>query len=189
MFMIDNYERKTETYDSFYPENDVAEYTHTIIDCSVGGHELHFEKQGNIKNPTRWVIDNALKEVIHNCGHQELLKHTNEKEEDYHMYLCEDDFYDEEIVAQGGVDIRQELCTYDEMSYNSDIFFIYYNFLKGKLTSDEILEAYIELLDVKDCITPQEWDKYTEEYDKHIELTRENISLVGYILREATKEE
>lgn len=189
MFMIDNYERKTIAYDSFYPENDVSQYTHTIIDCSVGGHELHFEKQGIIRNPTEWLIQHALKEVIHNCGHQELLQHTNEAEKDYHMFLCEDDFHDETIVAQGGVDIRKELCTYDEMSYNSDIFFVYYNFLKDKLTSDEILETYIELLDVKDCITPQEWDKYTEEYDKHISLTGENISLVGYILRESTKEE
>ena len=124
-------------------------------------------------------------------------------EDDYDEYEVdeyEDDFYDEEIQAKGGRDIRRELLDYNnDLCYNSDIFFTIYNFLKGKLTSDEILEKYEELLDVQDFIPTEEFYGLAEKYDEYIHKLRQlrkegypikrPITLINFILKESTKEE
>ena len=198
MISITQHEIYDTCIDGFFGE--VDQYTFTEITAHVGGHELHFKKQGAIRNPTEWVIQNGLKEIIHHCGHYELIPLTNCNEDEYHLFLCEDDFYDEEIQANGGRDIRRELLDYNnDLCYNSDIFFTIYNFLKGKLTSDEILEKYEELLDVQEFIPTKEFYELTEKYDNYIHKLRQlrkegcpikrPITLINFILKESTKEE
>ncbi len=156
-------------------------YAHTVMGFELGNHKLHYDISGKIENPRAWFVNHCLEEDIHHCGHYDLLPLTDEDEKSYFMMLCEDDFYDEELCRNGGRDIRKCICNYsDDMNYNSDMFFVYLNFLKGKVSDEPIVNHFERLLDLKESLGESRFCELTEKYDWYLANGGRPMSLVAF---------
>lgn len=197
----------SNSYGEIGVKDDVAVYATTEVVFELKGKELRYNIGGEIKDPKAWFLNHALNEVVHWCGHHDLIPKIKAEEKDFVKIICEDDAMEFEYAWETLLpevhdrteaimklhkmqhrcisDLRTERVDYSNtMCYNSDIFFTYLSLLKGRVKEEDILDLYYKIIKIQDVLQDKELESIIKEYDDMIHKKGELISLISFIIRE-----